>query len=56
MYHLKKFANNPVVKQEVTASLAKLLPIATLQPSRNYAEHQIPERLKDVADAKGEQK
>lgn len=52
MFHLKKLASNAVVKQELS-SLIKAAPTAlqTLQ-SRNYADHQIPDRLKDVPTAK----
>lgn len=52
MYHLKKFANSPAIKQELTASISKILPV-TATFSRNYADHQIPDRLKDVPNAKG---
>lgn len=50
MYHLKTLAKSPVIKTE----LAKVLPVATsLTQTRNYADHQIPERLLDVPTAKG---
>lgn len=53
MYHLKTLAKSPVVKYE----LAKVLPVATnLTQVRNYADHQIPERLRDVPTAKGKLK
>lgn len=53
MYHLKTLAKSPVVKYE----LAKVLPVATnLTQVRNYADHQIPERLRDVPTAKGKHK
>lgn len=49
MFHLKTLAKSPVVKYE----LAKVLPAATnLAQSRNYADHQIPERLRSVPSAK----
>lgn len=52
MYHLKTIVSRSAAiasKQQ----LAKFAPVNVL-PSRNYADHQIPERLKDVATAKGE--
>lgn len=52
MYHLKTIASRTAsiaVKQQ----FANVAP-ATLISSRNYADHQIPERLKDVATAKGD--
>lgn len=53
MYHLKRFASNPIIKQELSANITKILPVA-VSFNRNYAGHQIPDRLKDVATAKGE--
>lgn len=50
MFHLKTLAKSPVIKYE----LAKVLPVANnLVQARNYADHQIPDRLRDVATAKG---
>ncbi|XP_053670931.1 glutamate dehydrogenase, mitochondrial isoform X6 [Anopheles nili] len=46
MYHLKTIAKNATIKQEV-ATLVK----AVAASQRTYAEHQIPERLKDVSTA-----
>lgn len=52
MYHLKTLAKSPVIKNE----LAKVLPVAaSLTQTRNYADHQIPDRLRDVPTAKGMQ-
>lgn len=52
MYHLKTLAKSPVLKHE----LAKVLPVAaSLTQTRNYADHQIPDRLRDVPTAKGMQ-
>lgn len=51
MYRLKSIVSRSAAiasKQQ----LSKFVPI-TFLPSRNYAEHQIPERLRDVATAKG---
>lgn len=51
MYHLKSIVSRSAAiasKQQ----LAKFVP-ATVLPSRNYADHQIPERLLSVATAKG---
>lgn len=51
MYGLKSIVSRcatVATKQQ----LSKLIPV-TILPSRNYADHQIPERLKDVASAKG---
>lgn len=51
MFHLKKFVSRSAsiaAKQQ----LIKSVPI-TLTSNRNYADHQIPERLKNVATAKG---
>lgn len=53
MYHLKTLVKNPAIKQELSASISKILPI-TFTSTRGYADHQIPERLKDVPTAKGE--
>lgn len=52
MYHLRHLAKNVAHKKEIANSAFKFLPI-TLTPSRNYADHQIPDRLKDVGTAKG---
>lgn len=51
MYHLKTFVTkSSAIKQQLT----KVLPATTtLISSRNYADHQIPDRLKDVETAKG---
>lgn len=50
MFHLKTLAKSPALKQELT----KILPVAVnLTQTRNYADHQIPERLRDVPTAKG---
>lgn len=49
MYHLKNLARHTAVKQEVS-TLVKALPTAVFQ-SRGYAEHKIPDRLKDVPTA-----
>lgn len=51
MYHLKTIVSRSAAistKQQLT----KFIPVTVL-PSRNYADHQIPDRLKDVATAKG---
>lgn len=51
MYHLKSIVSRSAAiatKQQ----LAKIVPVTVLQ-NRNYADHQIPERLKDVATARG---
>lgn len=55
MFHLKTLVKNPAIKQEVSSTISKLLPIASanLASSRNYADHKIPDRLKDVATARG---
>ncbi|XP_050069281.1 glutamate dehydrogenase, mitochondrial isoform X3 [Anopheles maculipalpis] len=58
MYHLKTIAKNATIKQEV-ATLVKAVAavqqpsmvVNQQQPKRTYAEHQIPERLKDVSTA-----
>lgn len=47
MYHLKSLAKNAIVKQEVASLMVKALPTGVVQ-SRNYADHQIPERLLSV--------
>uniref|UniRef100_D3TQR2 glutamate dehydrogenase [NAD(P)(+)] n=2 Tax=Glossina TaxID=44049 RepID=D3TQR2_GLOMM len=51
MYHLKNLARQAAVRQQEVATLVKALPTITMQ-SRGYADHQIPERLKHVPDAK----
>lgn len=51
MFQLKTLVSRSAsiaAKQQLT----KAVPIAVLS-NRNYADHQIPERLKDVATAKG---
>lgn len=51
MFHLKTFVSRSAsiaAKQQ----LIKSVPI-TLTSNRHYADHQIPERLKNVATAKG---
>lgn len=50
MYHLKSLAVKAGRPQELT-TLVKALPTAVLQ-SRGYADHQIPDRLKDIPTAK----
>lgn len=52
MYHLKTIVSRSATiaaKQQ----LIKVAPV-TLVSNRNYADHQIPDRLKDVATARGE--
>ncbi|XP_037050671.1 glutamate dehydrogenase, mitochondrial isoform X1 [Bradysia coprophila] len=51
MFHLKSLAKNAVIKQEVSALVAKALPAGIVSQSRHYADHQIPERLRDVPTA-----
>lgn len=51
MFHLKSLAKNAVIKQEVSALMVKALPTGIVSQSRNYADHQIPERLRDVPTA-----
>lgn len=51
MFHLKSIVSRGAgiaTRQQ----LSKFVPV-TILPSRNYSDHQIPERLKSVADAKG---
>lgn len=52
MYHLKTI----VSRSATIAAKQQLVKVAsaTLVSNRNYADHQIPDRLKDVATAKGE--
>lgn len=54
MFHLKNLTKNAIVKQEVTSLVSKVLPLGTaaVAQSRNYADHQIPDRLKAVATDK----
>ena len=51
MYHLKNLARTAGNRQQELTTLVKALPTAVLQ-SRGYAEHQIPDRLRDVPTAK----
>lgn len=51
MFHLKSLAKNAVIKQEVSALVVKALPAGIVSQTRNYADHQIPERLRDVPTA-----
>jgi len=51
MFHLKSLAKNAIIKQEVSALMVKALPAGIVSQSRNYADHQIPERLRDVPTA-----
>lgn len=51
MFHLKTFVKSGVVKPEFVGLVSRSLPAAVVQ-SRSYSEHQIPDRLKDVAVAK----
>uniref|UniRef100_A0A1B0CNN8 Glutamate/phenylalanine/leucine/valine/L-tryptophan dehydrogenase dimerisation domain-containing protein n=1 Tax=Lutzomyia longipalpis TaxID=7200 RepID=A0A1B0CNN8_LUTLO len=51
MFHLRSIARHPVVRNEF-AAVAKRAPVACWQVNRGYADHQIPERLKDVGSAK----
>lgn len=54
MFHLKKLARpggalKQVPASEIQSVLARAVPAAsTTQTSRNYADHQIPDRLKDI--------
>lgn len=52
MFHLKKLGTNVVVKQDVAALMAKAVMTASVTKSRSYGDHQIPDRLKDIATAK----
>ncbi|XP_055618894.1 glutamate dehydrogenase, mitochondrial isoform X1 [Toxorhynchites rutilus septentrionalis] len=53
MFHLKTIAKSAALKQEVSTLVKAVTATAsvTQQPHRNYSEHQIPERLKNVATA-----
>ena len=54
MYHLKSLARSALAKQDVAATLVKILPAAAnLAQTRSYADHQIPDRLIDVPTARG---
>lgn len=54
MFHLKSLAKTALVKQEVAGLVVKALPnaVVSVQSARNYADHQIPDRLRDVPTAK----
>lgn len=52
MFHLKSLAKTALCKQEVAGLVVKALPGAVVQSTRHYADHQIPERLRDVPTAK----
>lgn len=52
MFQLKKFVKSAVAKQEMAALVARQMPAVFINQNRGYAEHQIPERLKDVPTAK----
>lgn len=47
MFHLTKIVKTPIVNKE----LAKILPVAMSLQSRNYSDHQIPERLQHIPTA-----
>uniref|UniRef100_A0A6B2E9B3 glutamate dehydrogenase [NAD(P)(+)] n=1 Tax=Phlebotomus kandelakii TaxID=1109342 RepID=A0A6B2E9B3_9DIPT len=51
MYHLRNVVRHTAVRKEL-AAVARSAPVACWQVSRGYADHQIPERLKDVGTAK----
>lgn len=51
MFHLKSIVSRSAAVA-TKQPLAKFVPV-TILPSRNYADHQIPERLQSVATAKG---
>lgn len=51
MYHLRSIVRHTAVRKEL-AAVARCAPVASWQVSRGYADHQIPERLKDVGSAK----
>jgi glutamate dehydrogenase (NAD(P)+) len=50
MFHLKTLAKRAAAHQDLT-SFVKVLPTAAILSKRNYADHQIPDRLKDVGSA-----
>lgn len=52
MFHLKSLVKSAALKQSITdvTVLARTLP-SVLNQTRGYADHQIPDRLKDVATA-----
>lgn len=56
MFHLKSLAKTALVKQEVAGLVVRALPNAAvsvqLAAARGYADHQIPDRLRDVPTAK----
>ncbi|XP_030369402.1 glutamate dehydrogenase, mitochondrial isoform X2 [Scaptodrosophila lebanonensis] len=52
MYHLKSLARQGAIRQQELTTLVKALPTAVLQTRGYTAEHQIPDRLKDVPTAK----
>ncbi|GAB0096499.1 Glutamate dehydrogenase [Sergentomyia squamirostris] len=51
MFHLRSIVRHAAVRKEL-AAVAKFAPVACWQGSRGYADHQIPDRLKDVGTAK----
>lgn len=51
MYHLKTLTRNVSLKQDTFSTLIKALPTVITQ-SRSYAEHIIPDRLREVPVAR----
>lgn len=51
MFHLKSIVSRSAAIA-TRQQLSKFVPV-TILPNRNYADHQIPERLKNVETAKG---
>lgn len=52
MYHLKRCVSTVAVNRETTTIISRVFAGSLSATSRNYAGHQIPDHLKDVATAK----
>jgi len=50
MFHLKTLVKSVALRQDLS-TLVKALPIAVSQQTRNYSDHKIPDRLKNVPEA-----
>lgn len=52
MFHLKRFPHIVAIQRDSAGLMSKLLPTYLSVAIRNYADHQIPDRLADVPTAK----
>lgn len=52
MYNLRRIVNTVTVNGETTSNISRVLAVFLSATSRHYADHKIPDHLKDITTAK----